>query len=86
MNVPTTRYVDADLADFGRGPLTSRRCWLAVPVDAAPHVRCAGCRQRFETLTEFEGHLREGELVQAAIAEIEADDRRHRRERAEATA
>lgn len=57
----------------------SPRCWLAVPLSTAPHVLCAGgCGDRFETLTEFEQHIREQEMAKAVEAEIEAPQR-HRR-------
>jgi hypothetical protein len=66
----------ADLQLVRSGRRSTWPCWEAVPAPDAPHVGCTGCGDRFETLTEFEWHIREQETSRATIAEVEANIRR----------
>lgn len=62
-----------------RSPRSSSwRCWDIVDCDEPPHIMCTECRQRFETLTEFEQHIRRQEMAAATRAEGEAVVRRRR--------
>ncbi len=74
-----SNYEDLTLRAHHRGPsrtrgIAPRRCWLAVP--DGKKALCTGGRGRFDTLTEFEQHIRDQEMALAATADAAAFDRR----------